>query len=65
MDAAILMMTEIQGDKTLAQPVSTLLAYYGSFYDSIERDENTAVSYFNDTNSEVSKMPSDYSSGIT
>ena len=61
MDAAILMMTEIQGDKTLAQPVSTLLAYYGSFYDSIERDENTAVSYFNDTNSEVSKnMPLDY-----
>ena len=64
MDAAILMMTEIQGE-TLTQPVSTLLAYYRSFYDSIERDENTAVSYFNDTNSEVSKMPSDYSSGIT
>lgn len=50
MDAAILVMTEVQ---TLAQPVKSLLGHYGSLYDAIERDENTAISYFNDTNSEV------------
>ena len=53
MDAAISMMVELQGNAVHAQPVDKLLKYYSIFYDAFERDENTVISYFNDTNSEV------------